>query len=151
MSERDAVRAAVLDHVESWFDGDSARLEGVLHPSYTALEQLTAEDLIEATANGTGRGEDSADRRISIDISYLHGNQARAICLSHRYVEMLELVRTSEGWKILSGTWRSRASLGHPALVTAEEHSAVVGCKTDEPWAPPRRPAHSERRGRRRR
>jgi len=151
MTETEAVRAAVLDHVESWFDGDAARLEGVLHPSYTALEQLTAEDLIEATASGTGRGEDSRDRRISVDISYLNGNQARAICLSHRYVEMLELVRTSEGWKILSGTWRSRASLGHPSILPAEESGALVGCEDDAPWAPPRRPGHVGRRGRRRR
>jgi hypothetical protein len=151
MTETEAVRAAVLDHVESWFDGDAARLEGVLHPSYTALEQLTAQDLIEATASGTGRGEDSRDRRISVDISYLNGNQARAICLSHRYVEMLELVRTSEGWKILSGTWRSRASLGHPAILPAEESGELVGCKSEEPWAPPRRPGHVGRRGRRRR
>ena len=151
MTELEAVRAAVLDHAESWFDGDAARLEGVLHPSYTALEQLTAQDLIEATASGTGRGEDSRDRRISIDISYLNGNQARAICLSHRYVEMLELVRTSEGWKILSGTWRSRASLGHPAILPAGGSGELIGCKRGEPWAPPRRPRHAGRPARRRR
>ena len=151
MTEQDSVRAAVLDHVESWFDGDAARLESVLHPSYSALEQLTAPDLIELTAKGMGRDEDAVDRQISIQISYLSGDTARAICLSHRYVEVLELVRTPEGWKILSGTWRSRASLELPISSAAEESSEPLRCETAQPWSPGRRPGQAGRKGHRRR
>jgi hypothetical protein len=151
MTEPDSVRAAVLDHVESWFDGDAARMERILHPSYSALEQLTAQDLIELTAKGGGRDEDAVDRQVSIQISYLSGDTARAICLSHRYVEVLELARTGEGWKVLSATWRSQASLGHPIPSAAGEPSEALRCETAQPWSPGRRPGQAGRRGRSRR
>jgi len=109
MTDEDAVRAAVLDHVESWFDGDAQRMGRALHPEYSAMEKLTAQDMIEATANGQGRDEDVEDRQISIEISYLTGNTARVTCLSHRYLEVLQLTRTHEGWKVLNGFWQSGA------------------------------------------
>jgi hypothetical protein len=151
MTDQDAVRATVRDHVESWFDGDAARMERILHPSYSALEQFTAQDLIEATANGGGRAEDALDRQISIEISYLNGDTARAVCLSHRYAEVLQLVRTPEGWKILNGIWQSRASLGHPALSSAKASSEQLTCESAQPWTSGRRPGHAWRPRRRRR
>jgi hypothetical protein len=106
----DAVRAVVLDHIESWFDGDAPRMGRALHPEYSAMQKLTAQDMIEATANGQGRGEDAEDRQISIEISYVKGNMARVTCLSHRYLEVLQLIRTPEGWKVLNGICQARAN-----------------------------------------
>jgi hypothetical protein len=150
MTEHEAIREAVLDHIESWFDGDVARLEKVLHPSYSAIEQLTGQDLIEATAKGAGRDEDSFDRHIKVDITHVNGDTARALCLSHRYVETLQLVRTAEGWKVLNGTWRSRASLGHD-VPSVDAACRLPTCEIAAEWSPARRPGHSGRRVRRRR
>jgi hypothetical protein len=147
MTDHDAVRAAVLDHVESWFDGDAARMEAVLHPSYTALEQFTAQDLLEATAKGDGRDEDAADRQITIEISSVSGDTARAVCLSHRYVEVLQLVRTPEGWRILNGIWQSLASFEE----SAEQPSEPLSCESAPVGASQRRPGHLHPRRRRRR
>jgi putative lumazine-binding protein len=146
VTDQDAVRAAVLDHVESWFDGGAARMERVLHPSYSALEQLTAQDLIELTAKGKGRDEDALDRKISIEIPYLNGDTARAICLSHRCAEVLQLVRTHEGWKILNSTWQSRASLGHASPSVAEGSGEPLRCERALPRSCRRRPGHAGRR-----
>jgi hypothetical protein len=125
VTDEEAVRAVVLDHLESWFEGDAARMERALHRKYSALEQLTAQDMIEATARGQGRDEDAEDREISIEISDLNGDGARVTCLSHRYVEVLQLVRTPEGWKVLNGIWQSRASFAAledaPALAGSSE------------------------------
>jgi hypothetical protein len=151
MTDEDAVRTAALDHVESWFDGDAARMESVLHPSYSAVEQFRAQDMIDATAKGTGRDEDADDRQISIEISYLKGDSARVICLSHRYVEVLQLVRAPEGWKVLNGIWRSRASVGHPSPSLAEGSSEPLRRESVRAWSTPRRPGHPERHRRRRR
>jgi hypothetical protein len=152
MTDHDAVRAAALAHIESWFDGDAARMARILHPSYSALEQLSAQDLIEATAKGNGCREDAIDRQISIEISYLNGDTARAICLSHRYVEVLQLVRTPEGWKILNGTWQSQASFGQqPISPCAEESCEPPTCESAQPSSSRRRPGHAARPGRRRR
>ena len=34
MTDEDQVRAAVLDYIEGWFDGDAVRMERALHPSW---------------------------------------------------------------------------------------------------------------------
>ena len=132
MTDEDAVRAVVLDHVESWFDGDAPRMGLALHPEYSAMEKFTAQEMIEATAHGQGRGEDAEDRQISIEISYLKGNTARVTCLSHRYLEVLQLVRTPDGWKVLNGIWQSRANGAVLPLGSSEE----LQCDSGSPPLP---------------
>jgi hypothetical protein len=143
VTDRDAIRAVALDHVESWFDADVARLKRILHPSYSAREQFTAHDLIEATANGAGRDEDAVDRQISIEIASVDGETARVVCLSHRYAEVLQMVRTPEGWKVLNGIWQSRESVGHSTASSAGEASEPLSQELGEPWSPERRPGHA--------
>ncbi len=79
-ADEDAIRAVVSDYIEGWFDGDAGRMERALHPELVkrcrgiegddpdALETLSAAEMIDATADGEGRREDAADRRIEIKI-----------------------------------------------------------------------------------
>jgi Putative lumazine-binding len=113
----DAVRSIVLDYVEGWYDGDAVRMERALHPELAkrcrgiegddpdALETLTASEMITATADGVGRGEDAADRQIQIRIDHLSGGIASVECLSHRYVDLLHLIDMPDGWKIVNAAW----------------------------------------------
>lgn len=132
LTDEDAVRAVALDHVESWFEGDAPRLRRALHPEYSAMEKFTTQDMIQATAHGQGRAEDAEDRQISIEISYLKGNTARVTCLSHRYLEVLQLVRTAEGWKILNGIWQSQANGASLPPGSSQE----LHCKSGSPQVP---------------
>jgi hypothetical protein len=160
MTDEDAVRAVVLQHLDSWFDGDPVRMERTLHPEYSALEALTARDLIEATAKGQGRSEDTDDREIFIDISDLQGDTASVTSVSHRYLEVLELVRTPDGWKILNGVWQSQAdgaALAVPMTPgSSEEHGPGAGRRPASFLAPcegrmqRRGPGPGRRRGGRR-
>jgi hypothetical protein len=114
------VRATILDYVEGWFDGDAERMRRALDPELVkrcrgiegddpdALETLSSQEMIEATAEGIGRSEDAPDRRIEITIDYLAGGIASARCLCHRYVDLLGLIEMPEGWKIVSAVWRRR-------------------------------------------
>ena len=120
MSDEDAVRATVLDYVEGWFDGTTERMERALHPELVkrcqgiegddpdALETLSATDMIEATADGTGRREDAEDRQIAVEITYLSGDIASVTCVCHRYVDLLHVLRTPAGWRIVNALWRLR-------------------------------------------
>jgi hypothetical protein len=115
-----AIRSAVADYVEGWFDGNAARMERALHPEFVkrcrglegdepdALETLSAREMIEATADGVGRGEDRPDRRIEITIDHVGGGIASVTCLCHRYVDLLQLIRMPEGWRIVNAVWRLR-------------------------------------------
>ena len=116
----DAVRSVVMDYVEGWFEGDGDRMERALHPELVkrcrgmegdnpdALETLSAQDMIDATAEGEGRREDAADRCIEIRIDYLSGGVASAQCFCHRYVDLLHLIEMPDGWKIVNAAWRLR-------------------------------------------
>ena len=120
IGDQDAVRAAVMDYVEGWFEGDAGRMERALHPELVkrcrgiegddpdALETLSAREMIDATADGTGRREDAADRRIEIRIDYLSGGVASVQCFCHRYVDLLQLIDMPDGWKIVNAAWRLR-------------------------------------------
>jgi len=118
--EEAAVRAAVADYVEGWFDGDATRMERALHPELVkrcrgiegddpdALETLSAAEMVEATEEGIGQGEDAPDRQIEVTIDYLSGGVASATCSCHRYVDLLHLFRMPEGWRIVNAAWRLR-------------------------------------------
>jgi hypothetical protein len=120
IGDEDAVRSVVMDYVEGWFEGDAGRMERALHPELVkrcrgiegddpdALETLSAREMIGATADGEGRREDAADRRIEIRIDYLGGGVASVQCLCHRYVDLLHLIDMPDGWKIVNAAWRLR-------------------------------------------
>ena len=123
MSDRpndDAVRAATSDYIEGWFDGDAARMERALHPELAkrcrgiegddpdALETLSATEMIDATADGEGQREDAPDRQIEIKIEYLSGDIASVTCRCHVFVDLLQLIRMPEGWRIVNAVWELR-------------------------------------------
>ena len=119
-ANEDAVRAATSDYIEGWFDGDAERMERALHPELAkrcrgiegddpdALENLTATEMIDATADGEGQREDAPDRQIEIEIDYLSDDIASVRCGCHRYVDLLQLVRMPEGWRIVNAAWELR-------------------------------------------
>jgi len=116
----DAVRSVVMDYVEGCFEGDAGRMKRALHPELVkrcrgiegddpdALETLSAREMIDATADGEGRHEDAADRRIEIRIDHLSGGIASVQCFCHRYVDLLHLIDMPDGWKIVNAAWRLR-------------------------------------------
>ncbi|MGD0606986.1 MAG: nuclear transport factor 2 family protein [Streptosporangiaceae bacterium] len=116
-SNEDAVRSVVMDYVEGWFEGDADRMKRALQPELVkrcrgiegddpdALETLSAQEMIDATADGEGRREDAADRRIEIRIDHLSGGIASVQCFCHRYVDLLHLIDMPDGWKIVNAAW----------------------------------------------
>ena len=120
LSNENAVRATVSDYIEGWFDGDAARMERALHPELAkrcrgiegddpdALETLSATEMIDATADGEGQREDAPDRQIEIKIEYLSGDIASVTCLCHTHVDLLQLIRMPEGWRIVNAVWELR-------------------------------------------
>src|SRR5262249_8970356 len=115
-----AVRAAVSDYIEGWFDGDAGRMERALHPELAkrcrgiegddpdALETLSAKEMIDATADAEGQREDAPDRQIVIKIEYLSDDIASVTCFCHQFVDLLQLIRMPEGWRIVNAAWELR-------------------------------------------
>jgi hypothetical protein len=112
-----AVARVVSDYVEGWFDGDAERMRRALHPELVKRcrgiegddpDALSAREMVDATADGIGRGEDAPDRRIEIRIDDCSGGIASVRCACHRYVDLLHLIELPEGWKIVNAAWRLR-------------------------------------------
>jgi hypothetical protein len=114
-SDVEAIRRAVLDYFEGWFDGDVARIDRALHPNLVkrwpgeeqaaSLGVTTKERMIELTAAGAGT-EDGADRHLEIEVADVYEDIASVTVSSAVYHEYLQLVRTRDGWKIANALWR---------------------------------------------
>jgi Putative lumazine-binding len=106
-----AIVNTARDYFEGWFDGDEARMERALHPDLVkrqAGEELgitTKDRMLALTIQGEGR-EDGVDPKLDIDIEDVYGDIASVTVRSAVYHEYLQLVRTSEGWKIANALWQ---------------------------------------------
>jgi Putative lumazine-binding len=115
-----AVERATRDHIEGWFDGDRARMERAPHAELAkrSLEQdasgaegvrtLTARAMIDMTASGVGRSDDVDDRRIEIEVHDVSDGIASATVRCALYVDLLQLLKTRDGWRIVNVAWRDR-------------------------------------------
>jgi ketosteroid isomerase-like protein len=110
VTDVDAITATVHDYFEGWFDGDEARMDRALHPNLVkrrAGDELgitTKERMLELTRAGEGK-EDGADPRIEVEVADVYGDIACAVVSSAVYHEYVQLVRTSDGWKIANALW----------------------------------------------
>ena len=115
-TDRDEIRAAVLDYYEGWFDGDAVRMERALHADLAkralwldadggeVLRTTSAARMVELTAEGAGVA-DGSDPQIEIRIDDVHGAIATVSARSAVYVDYLHLARTQAGWKIVNALW----------------------------------------------
>ena len=111
-TDEDAVVRCALDYFEGWFEADAERMRRALHPDLAkrslgggGLDQLTASEMVDATAAGSGRERDPAARRIDVHVVEVYGDIATAVVDSNVYREYLHLVRTADGWKIVNALW----------------------------------------------
>jgi hypothetical protein len=109
--DAEAVRRAILDYFEGWFDGDTGRMDRALHPELVKrragdeLGILGKPRMLELTAQLAGV-EDRADGRIEIEVHDVYEDAATATVHSATYHEYLHLVRTAEGWRIANALWQ---------------------------------------------
>ena len=99
--ESEAITATVMDYFEGWFDGDAATGAQLLAPS-------TAAQMITWTSDGEGKAERPADLAIKVRVDDVHGEIATATVTSAVYIEYVQLVRTAEGWRIVSALYMRR-------------------------------------------
>ena len=95
-------------------------MERALHPELAkrSLEQdasgaesvrtITAQEMIEMTASGVGQREDVDDRRIDVVVHDISDGISGATVRCALYVDLLQLLKTREGWRIVNVAWRDR-------------------------------------------
>ena len=110
MTNEEAITTTVRDYFEGWFDADPARMERALHHNLVKRSLkvdriLTRDAMVEMTRNGDGR-EDGKDRSLDIQVGDVYGDIATATVHTAVYHEYVQLVRTDDGWKIVTTLWQ---------------------------------------------
>lgn len=116
----EGIRETSLDYIESWYTADADRMRHCLHPDLAkhglvrqvidtrteriALSPTTAHALVEMTAAGVGRTE-PADRFVDVEILAATHHLASTRVVSMHMIDMLQLMKFPEGWKIVHSIW----------------------------------------------
>ena len=117
-AEDDAeIRAAIDDYYLGWYDGDGARMARALHPDLAKrgwyairadaprVDPDTFATMVEATAAGQGKRTKAQGRGYRVEIDDVYGDVASAVVHAVPFIDLLHLVRTPDGWRILNALW----------------------------------------------
>ena len=122
---------AALDYIDGWYTGDAARMERALHPALAkriqaadhsgtlTVADMTARELIDRTAAGTGTADPA--RRHDVRVLDVFGRAAAVRIDATGWVDYLHLIHTPAGWKIINVLWERR----QPALAAATAPAAA--------------------------
>ncbi|HRR08884.1 MAG TPA: nuclear transport factor 2 family protein, partial [Rhodothermales bacterium] len=113
-----AIRRTVLDYAEGWYTGDAARMARAVHPKLAkralipdrqsgdlSFVDMDAEQLIDATRKGYGRGLPPSQQQKDFVIVEINGNTAMVKLQMRRWYDYLQLMRVNDEWKILNVLW----------------------------------------------
>jgi hypothetical protein len=117
-SRRRAILSPAVDYIESWLDGDSARMAGCLHPDLVKREiepdattgapvvtTMTRDDMVAATEAGHGR---KYERPYDATLLDDFGDIATVRVLSSVYMDYLHVGRFGDRWLIVNVLWQGR-------------------------------------------
>jgi hypothetical protein len=115
-TDSSAVIAAALDYIEGWSDGDAERMRRALHPDLVKeiaekggqIQEMGADELVRMTGMKGADGEAPADFRDRTHLLTVFGGVAAVRIDAPQWVDLLHLVRTDDGWKILHVLWELR-------------------------------------------
>jgi hypothetical protein len=114
----EAITATALDYIEGWFTGDADRVGRALHPEFLkrrvvmdvvtgdrAVQELDAETMVRATAQGVGRTAWAGPLDFRVTILDRYNGMADVRVVSPLYVDYLHVVEWEGRWVILSVMW----------------------------------------------
>jgi hypothetical protein len=114
----DAAKAA-LDYIEGWYNGDTARVEHVLHPEFVrriAAVTVAGDDFfwnqdrkqfLEAVCSGGDKATPIDKRQIKVTVRDVARTTAAIRIDSAYYVEYLSLVKLRDKWEIVNILWEN--------------------------------------------
>jgi hypothetical protein len=115
------VRQAALDYIEGWYAGDAARMERALHPELakrivgvnpetgdTGMRDMTAEQLVQATAAGYGTRTPRDQVRTDVTILDIYEGTASARVDASDWIDYMHLALWNGEWKIVNVLWQVR-------------------------------------------
>jgi hypothetical protein len=109
------IRAAALDYIEGWYQGDASRMRNALHPDLvkriveqapdgaSRLDEMTAEQLVSMTGRRS-----AGDGRKDVRILDVFGGTASVRVDADDWIDYMHLARWNGDWKIVNVLWALR-------------------------------------------
>ncbi|MGQ0642214.1 MAG: nuclear transport factor 2 family protein [Gemmatimonadaceae bacterium] len=113
-----AIRAAALDYVEGWYEGNAERMGRAVH--HELVKRIIARDtvsgrawisnqgwgnLVAGTARGGGKSTPAADRRKEIQILDIYGAVASVRATMSGWIDYMHLAKVDGRWQIVNVLW----------------------------------------------
>jgi hypothetical protein len=112
------IEAVALDYIDGYYTGDAKRMERALHPDLakrivatdpetgeSKLINMTADQLIEATAKGGGQYYLAEERLDEVQILDVYGNVASVRINAAEWIDYLHVAKVDGEWKIINVLW----------------------------------------------
>ena len=120
-----AIRQAVLDYIEGWYEGNAERMERSLHPDLakrivmtnrqnnrSRLDQMSALTLVQATRAGGGRETPRERQQKDVTILDIYENAASARLVASDWIDYMHLARFNGRWVIVNVLWELKPREG---------------------------------------
>ena len=116
-ADSSAIVATALDYIDGFYTSDAARMERALHLDLakrivrdpagpeSSLQNMTAEQLVQATAGGGARGIPEDARLEDVSILDIYNNMASVRIDAGLWIDYLHIARWNGEWKIVNVLW----------------------------------------------
>ena len=113
-----AIEAVALDYIDGYYTGDGDRMKSALHPELakrivakdpktgeSRLINMSAEQLVEATASGGGQHYLAEQRLNDVEILDVYGDVASVKITAAEWIDYMHVARVDDEWKIINVLW----------------------------------------------
>ena len=120
-----AIRAAALDYVEGWYDGNAERMTRALHPELvkrivvadtatgkSVLQNMGASALVNGTRHGYGKSTPKEKQQKEVRILDIFGSAASARATMADWIDYMQLARVDGRWVIVNVLWERKPGAG---------------------------------------
>ena len=120
-----AIRAAALDYVEGWYEGNAERMTRALHPGLvkriviadtatgkSVLQGMGASALVNGTRHGYGKSTPKDKQQKDVRILDIFGNAASARATMADWIDYMQLAKVDGRWVIVNVLWERKPGAG---------------------------------------
>ncbi len=111
------IRAAALDYVQGWYDGNADRMRRALHPELvkrivsadsagnSRIDQMGADRLVEMTGRRSGSFTPAGGRVEDVRILDIFGNAAAVRAEMAGWIDYMQMGKVNGRWVIVNVLW----------------------------------------------
>ncbi len=120
-----AIRAAALDYVEGWYQGNPERMTRALHPELvkrivvadtatgrSVLQSMGASALVNGTRHGYGKSTPKDKQQKEVRILDIFGGAASARATMADWIDYMQLAKVDGRWVIVNVLWERKPGAG---------------------------------------